>query len=540
MRQKAYLERDAEGGILGGFGIAQDITTRKRLEQELVRKEEQARLLLEQAPAAIFEVDLGGPRLTSVNRFLCEHTGYSREELLGMNPLALLADEDRARFSDRVSRRLAGEALSPSTECGFLTKLGEERRAALNITPTFHDGSLSGVFIVAQDVTERARTEEALRRSERRYRELVDNAGSAIIRWTRDGTITFFNEYAERLFGWRNDEVIGRHVGVLVPPRDTSGADLSDLVDAIVRHPARYRNNLNENVCRDGRRVWMTWTNSPLYDENGVVSEILAVGSDVTERRQVEQALHESEERYARLYEAQRRVAATLQENLVNPLPLLVGLDLAALSLPATRPELIGGDFHDVFEIADGHVVALIGDVMGKGVKAAGLTETVRSAVRALALVTTSPAQILTLVNRLLLSTPSEQFVSAIVMVLDPVVGRGRFASAGHPPPVIAAGRETRFVEPPYGVPLGTLESSYEEREVELSPGEILLLYTDGVTEGYRDGELFGEERLLDAVRGAEGLDPQALVERLRDSVIGFAGALRDDVDIVALRLTRQ
>jgi sigma-B regulation protein RsbU (phosphoserine phosphatase) len=124
-------------------------------------------------------------------------------------------------------------------------------------------------------------------------------------------------------------------------------------------------------------------------------------------------------------------------------------------------------------------------------------------------------------------------------MVLDPVNGHGCFASAGHPPLLVAAGEKSRLEEPRYGPPLGTLMSLYEERDVELAPGETLLLYTDGVTEAYRNGELFGEERLLEAVCAAEDLGPQALIGHLQDAVVSFAGTLRDDVDILALRRTQ-
>ena len=159
-------------------------------------------------------------------------------------------------------------------------------------------GETGGIVIFTEDITERRQAEEALRESEVRYRELVQNAHSAIIRWRSDGTITFFNEYAQEFFGWSAAEALGRHIGILVPDRDASGADLSGLVREIVEHPERHRQVVNENVCRDGRRVWMSWTNGAIFDEEGEVAEIFAVGSDITERKRVEDALLESEQRF--------------------------------------------------------------------------------------------------------------------------------------------------------------------------------------------------------------------------------------------------
>ncbi len=162
---------------------------------------------------------------------------------------------------------------------------------------------LEVVRIYAHDITERIRADEALRESERRYRELVQNANSAIIRWKTDGTIVFFNEFAESFFGYNAEEIIGRSVGLLLPEAESSGGDLTGLVREIVDHPERYVNFVNENVCRDGRRVWMAWTNKPIFAADGQAAEILAVGSDITGRKQAEETLRENERKYRELFE---------------------------------------------------------------------------------------------------------------------------------------------------------------------------------------------------------------------------------------------
>lgn len=136
------------------------------------------------------------------------------------------------------------------------------------------------------------------------YRDLVENANSAIIRWSRDGTITYVNEYARAFFGYADGELVGRDVRILVPQQETGGDDLSGLVQDLVAHPERYVNNINENVCRDGRRVWMSWTNRPIRHDGGEVTGILAVGNDITERRRAEQALKDSEEKLRAMFDS--------------------------------------------------------------------------------------------------------------------------------------------------------------------------------------------------------------------------------------------
>lgn len=134
------------------------------------------------------------------------------------------------------------------------------------------------------------------RESEHRYRELVRNANSAIIRWSRDGTITYFNEYAQGFFGYSAEEAIGQSVDIIVPRTESTGRSLSGLVQDILSHPEKYENNLNENVCRDGRRAWMLWTNKAFVDDKGQVKEILAVGSDITRQKKAQDTLSESEQ----------------------------------------------------------------------------------------------------------------------------------------------------------------------------------------------------------------------------------------------------
>ena len=135
---------------------------------------------------------------------------------------------------------------------------------------------------------QREKAAVALRDSESKYRELVRNANSAIIRWKRDGTIAFFNEYAQKFFGYSAEEVIGRKINILVPERESTGGSLAGLVQNLVNNPEKYVNNINENILRDGGRVWMAWTNRPIFDRDGQLLEILAVGIDITERKRME------------------------------------------------------------------------------------------------------------------------------------------------------------------------------------------------------------------------------------------------------------
>ncbi|MBI2265378.1 MAG: SpoIIE family protein phosphatase, partial [Armatimonadetes bacterium] len=183
----------------------------------------------------------------------------------------------------------------------------------------------------------------------------------------------------------------------------------------------------------------------------------------------------------ARLYWAQRRIAETLQQSLIRPTPQVAGLEIGVAYSPAFEAEKVGGDFYDVFEVRKNVVAVLIGDVAGKGVDAAGLTETVRSSVRALAYINHAPSFVLDRANQTLLrQIPPDQFVTAAFLTIDTETGRTLYASAGHPSAVLC-GKECGFLDSPSGLPLGTLNRSYSEAELHVQEMETLILYTDGL-----------------------------------------------------------
>ena len=240
----------------------------------------------------------------------------------------------------------------------------------------------------------------------------------------------------------------------------------------------------------------------------------------------------------AQLYEEQQRIATTLQENFLHPLPQIPGLELATRSLPANSAELVGGDFSDVFALPDGKVAVLIGDVAGKGLRAAGLTETVRSTVRAFSGIDSGPAFILRKANELLLRHEAgEPHVTACLCLIDPETGHVSVASAGHPGPIHLTADSCQLFEPPFSPPLGTFPSDYVASHLTLTLDDYLVLYTDGVTEARRDGELFGEDRLVEVVERLRGSSAEDMAQGVADAALAFGGQLRDDLQIVVVRL---
>jgi PAS domain S-box-containing protein len=149
-----------------------------------------------------------------------------------------------------------------------------------------------------ETIEEQNRIRRQLEESEHKYRELVENANSIILRRDVEGHITFFNEYAQKFFGYSEQEIVGRRaVGTIIPKIDSTGTDRAALFEDISRHPEEHPTSEGEGICREGRRRWIAWTHKPIRDESGRVVEILSVGNDISQLKEATWTLQETERR---------------------------------------------------------------------------------------------------------------------------------------------------------------------------------------------------------------------------------------------------
>jgi PAS domain S-box-containing protein len=150
-----------------------------------------------------------------------------------------------------------------------------------------------------REMEERKLTEDELRASEKKHRELVEQANTIVLRWDTKGVITFVNEFAQRFFGYTEAELLGRHViGTIVAKTSREGVDLEEMIQHICRDPLTFEHNENENLCKNGERVWVSWSNQPIFSKGGELVELLSIGQDMTERKRAEESLRESEQKY--------------------------------------------------------------------------------------------------------------------------------------------------------------------------------------------------------------------------------------------------
>jgi PAS domain S-box-containing protein len=222
------------------------------------------------------------------------------------------------------------------------------------------------------EIEERAKTQKALFISETMYRDLVESANSVILRWTAEGEITFINKFALQFFGFSLEEIIGQNIiGTIVPEVETSGRDLTSLVYNVAKDPKAYEGHVNENIKKNGQRVWVAWTNKPLMNENGQLVEILSIGTDITKLVEAEKELRETmmelDRAKVRAESADRLKSAflaTMSHELRTPLNSIIGFTGILL-------QRLGGPLNEEQEKQLGmvynsakHLLDLINDVL--------------------------------------------------------------------------------------------------------------------------------------------------------------------------------
>ncbi|MDT0307732.1 SpoIIE family protein phosphatase [Streptomyces sp. DSM 44917] len=257
-----------------------------------------------------------------------------------------------------------------------------------------------------------------------------------------------------------------------------------------------------------------------------------------------------------RLYVREREGALMLQRSLLpRELPTVPGVEVGHRYVPSSSGAEIGGDWFDVIPLAGGRVALVIGDATGHGMRAAAVMGQLRTAVRTLAGLDLSPAELLRRLNDIgtdIAPHPDPLMATCVYAVYDPATRVCTMAGAGHLPPMLATredggGRwEARQVDLPAGVPLGLEDVRFEERRVEVAEGSLLVLYTDGLVETRGESIAGGLERLRRLLARAAGATAahDSPLEALCDEIVG---ALRpevpahdsDDLALLAVRLGR-
>ncbi|MBV2357848.1 SpoIIE family protein phosphatase [Streptomyces sp. J2-1] len=338
-----------------------------------------------------------------------------------------------------------------------------------------------------------------------------------------DHHVAYLNDAYTAAFG---DRPLGEPARDALPELAQLG--LLPLLDQVLRS-GRPR-TLKSRKALDGRSY--TFTCTPSTDSGGdstAVAAVLVFATDVTDHAEAAERLRASERR-------QRETAVTLQRSLLpQELEQPDDLRIAATYQPGGTEAAVGGDWYDVITLGGGRTALVIGDVMGRGVRAAAVMGQLRTAVRAYARLDLPPHEVLQLLDGLATEIDANQIATCAYAVHDPNEGRLVYASAGHLPILVRDEHgEVRRADEPTGPPLGTGGWIHTSGSIPLGPGSTAVLYTDGLVER-RDEDLDeGISALETALSGATGT-PQVVCDRLVRSA-GVTADHDDDVAVLVLQ----
>jgi PAS domain S-box-containing protein len=319
-----------EDGILRVVGILKDISGRKKAEEELKRSEEKYRGLVENAVAGVATTDVEG-RLTFANRALSDGLGYAPEELMGKAFAELVHPEDVGKVVEAFLKTGTGPMKAMPLDFRVLRKDGQIIHCYTTPTASCLNGEIVGFNAIVYDISERKKAEEALRASEEKYRDLVENVSDLVFSTDLQGKMTFIGPASERLVGYRPEEIVGRHFTDFVH-RD----DLERMRQQFPRilagalEPSEYR-----LMTRSGAVRWVRTSSRPALS-GGTVVGINGILDDITDRKIAEDTIRSSEQRF-RLF-AENAKDIIFRVNL-KPKPVVEYISPSVLALTGYAPE---------------------------------------------------------------------------------------------------------------------------------------------------------------------------------------------------------
>jgi PAS domain S-box-containing protein len=555
-----------EGKITGVALIAVDISERHKAELALRRSEERYRALMQASNQIVWaaardgRVDEDCPEWRAL-------TGQSVEEYLAEGWLAAVHPDDRERV------QLAWEdAVEDGTvfEENFRVRhhSGEYRHYRTRAVPLTRDNQVvewvgTHVDVTATDEVRQLLTQQ-LQKAAMRTARLQKATADLAEALTVDQVVNVMTEIGSSAVGvYRtavaqltperlklqllNDDGIPDVPGA--PPREMRLEDLSMMTLAVresrtiiagspeaLREVMKDHENTLTYLEHTDERAWIAL---PMMSAGRPIGALRFSFREPREISEEERTFLEALagqcalalERAA-LYEREHNTAEALQKSLLpEELPEVRGIRLGKLYNPGTKYVQVGGDWYDAFRLTDGRVAGVLGDVMGKGIKAATGMSRVRNALRALAFSMPEPADVLTGLDNLFAATESnDQITTLIYFVLDPESGHGTLANAGHLPPLLIPEEgEPRLLETEPSTPLG-IPLLREQHKFFVPPGNTMVLYSDGLVENRKRAAGAGLEELVTAASRAPAEvvgDPQKILKYLVERML--AGHDQDD-----------
>ncbi len=488
-----------------------------------------AEMIIAQSPVVLFRRRAGKkPTLVYVSSNMIQF-GYAAEALLSgrIKFSEIVHPDDRNRLVEEVKAFAEADAEEYTQSYRMLTRSGEVRWVE-DRTSVVRDEQGRKIYNqgILVDVTPRRLAEEEIRKSEEKFRRIVETAGEGFVLMDDHLRIVEVNDSYCRMLGYRREEILGK-----TTPDLASDEFRQFITGSRERLLAMdYRTFEGALMAKDGRRVPVLIHGNTLRNADGAKIGNAAFVADLTEQKKALQ------------------LAGKVQRNLIPArAPVIEGLDIAGRSDPCQE---VGGDYFDFLygpEYPAGTLRVVVGDVSGHGVDAALLMTTARAFIRMRATQPAAPVQVVSLTNRDLVLDmgDSGNFMTLFYMEIDPRGRTARWVRAGHEPALLYCPVRDQFEElTGNGAPLGVdPDFGFTEQALPaLHPGTILALGTDGIWEA-RDpeGRFFGKERFREVIRRQAAGSAQDMLAAVFDEVDRFCRGMpsQDDITLVVVKIEK-
>ncbi len=489
-----------------------------------------AQVIIDESPAILFRRLAGeDPKLVYVSNNISQF-GYTAEEFLSgkITFREAVHPDDQERLGAEI-REYAEKDVEEYTQIyRILTRDGdvcwvEDRTSVVRDA----DGNKTHNQGIVVDITERKLAEEQLRKSEEKFRRIVETAGEGFILMDENLVIVDVNEAYCRMLGYPREEILGK------TPLDFASDEFKQFMvtnraDILARE---YRVIEGESISKGGRKIPVLVHGNTLRNDKGDVIGNMAFVTDMSEHKKA------------------LALAGELQKSLLpQGEPQVQGLDIAGRNISCDE---IGGDYFDFLwrqEYPDAYFSVIVGDITGHGVDAALLMTAARAFLRMRASQSGTISQIVTEMNRHLSQDVLDtgRFMTLFYLTLDPHEDQIGWVRAGHDPAIIYDPVKDTFEElKGTGIALGVDEDfTYpENHKTGLSEGLIIAVGTDGIWETCnRDGEMFGKDRFREIIRRNANAAAADILEAVYDELNQFAKGLKseDDITLVIIKVNKK
>ncbi len=520
--------RDANSKVTQQFAILNDITKRREAEIKLRESEQRFRGYVESASEILFTISLKGV-LQYVSPAWSEKLGHEAKEVIGQSYTDFLHPDDREMCEGFFSSVIKEGRSRKSIEYRMRHKDGSYRWHASSGGVVLDEEGLFSYYVgVGRDISLRKKSEDALKKALQKREELeriIDRSPSIVILWRADDgwPVEYVSDNIVNI-GYTAEEILSGEVSFadLTHPDDL--LRISEEVEFFSEKSVDEYNQEYRMVSKAGDVRWVEDCTIVRRDEKGVVTHHQGIITDVTEK-------HLAEQREKERKEADLKMARDIQLHLLPSVcPEREELEVDSLYIPSS---LLGGDYYDIFKVGKKQWGIVMADVSGKGAAAALIMAACRTALRIRAEGESSPLKVMREVNRIIeADMPENMFITMTYGIIDLSNNLLRCCIAGHEPLVLCrSGSETKvelFSSSGLAIGLDSGELFNEmlkEEEIKLGQGDLLALYTDGVTEALdANGEEFGRDRFVTVLTENRKDTVSVITEKVENAIHRHVG----------------